>query len=523
MNRRRVLRIASVLGGCASLLLAGPAPAQEPSAPEPAPSAATGPSQLASPEGPRTFDVRSGGLSTGLYFEVSRPLTLPFDPLVPVSLAAAQGNIDDSTGETVAFASGLYPGNILANAGGLIGLVGFPIGGTVLPAGHPISQFYADLPNLIPPWPFEARASHPDQPGERIDLASEVTRSVLPLPIPFVLEGLVQDANAAEGFAGSSATFGRVQVNTPLGAIPGLDAAIVALRPLLAPLVGDIDPLSGFLLDIAGLRSSFNATVTDAAAEVTSQTRVSSVGLIGGLLRLVDVAATVTLRTDGASVEVVEHGYDIGAVSLAGVDVRIDESGVDIVDSRIPIGSLGVLEDLLNQLLDSVEQAGVHIELPKLTESGASRGVQLLEVTVRGANPAVPFVLPEGDAAITVRLGEIGARLETFPRPAAPDALVPSVDLGPAIAEGGGSPTSAIVRPSTPSAAPPGPAATGDGQLAAGPSAPSAPTGGRESTPLTAAQVAALEVGELTRRLVGLALASAAAVAVGWRRRVGFR
>lgn len=517
MKLRGLIRTCAVLAGCSLLVVMAPVRAQEPSAPEP---------EQPSAPGTRSFDVRSGGLATGLYLAVSRPLTLPFDPLVPASLAAAEGAIDDATGETVSFASALYPGDVLANAGGLMGLVGFPIGGTVLPPDHPISDLYASIPNLIPPWPFEARASHPDKPGERVDLASELTRSVVPLPIPVVVEGLVQDANAAEGFAGSSATFGRVQVNTPLGAIPGLDVAITALRPLLAPLLGDIDPLTGYLVDIAGLRSSYNATVSAVGAEVTSQTEASSIGLLGGLLQLADVEATVTLRSDGTSVEVVEQGYDIGAVSLAGVEVRIDESGVSVSDGRIPIGSTGVIEDLLNRLLDSVEQAGVHIELPKLTEEGASRGVQLLELRVRADNPAIPFVLPEGSAAVTLRIGEVGARLETFPRPPAPDTpTIGDQPDGGAVAVSGdpGGPSS-VAPPASSASPPPEPQDSGSGGLAAGPSkTPSGTPIDTGSTPLTVAQLVALEVGDLIRRLVLLVSFAGVAVAFGWRRRLGFR
>lgn len=522
MKLRRVLR-SSVLAGCGVLVLVAPVLAQEPSPPGPAP---TPPPQQAAASGmDRSFDARIGGLATGLYFELSRPLTVPFDPILPVSFAAAEGTIDDATGETVAFSSALYPGHILANAGGLIGLVGFPVGGTTLPDDHPISQLYASLPSLLPPWPFRARASHPDNPGERIDLASEVTRSVLPLPIPVVVEGLVQDANAAAGFVGASASFGRVQLNTPLSAIPGVEAVVTALGPVLAPLVGDMEPTTGFLVDLAGLRSSFNATVSGTAAEATSTTRLSSIKLLGGLLRLADVDATVALRSDGKTVEVVEQGYDIGAVSLAGVEVRIDESGVAIVDGRIPIGSVGVIEDLFNQLLDSVEQAGVHIELPKLTEAGASRGVQLLEVTVRGDNPAIPFVLPEGSGAVTLRIGEIGARLETFPRPLVAETIPSSVelpDVGAVTSPDGADGSSSVAPPAAP-AAPPPPQGPGSGDLAAGPSTPTITPTDSGSMPLTAAQIAALEVGDLTRRLVVFVGLAAVAVAVGWRRRLGFR
>lgn len=457
----------------------------------------------------RSFDVRAGGLATGMYLEVSRPLTLPFDPLVPVSFAAAEGNIDDNTGETTAFGSALYPGDILSSAAGLIGLVGFPIGGTVLPDDHPISQLYASIPGLVPPWPFEARASHPDNPGERVDLFSEVARSVLPLPVPAVIDGLVQDANAAEGFAGSSATLGRVQVNTPLGAIPGIDQVLMLLNPILRPLLGAVDPLTGFLLDVGGLSSSFNATANNTTAEVIATTKISTMALVGGLLQLGDVSAMSHLRSDGRTVEVVQQGYDIGAVTLAGVAVAIDDEGVHVVDTRIPLGSFGVLEGLLNQLLDSIEQAGIHIELPKLTEAGASRGVQLLELSVRAKNPSIPFALPEGNAQLTIRVGEIGARLETFPRPAAP---------APAPAEpSSGAPSPTLALPAA--AAPLGGA--GSGQLATGPSAAPSGSPGSEPAPLNASQVAALEVGDLTHTLLAISGAAALAATFGWRRRTG--
>lgn len=510
MSRRRWLGLVAAMGACGSFLLVPPpAPAATPS---PAATTAVG----------RAFDVRTGGLATGLYTEVSRPQSLPFDPILPVSLAAAEGNIDDRTGETIAFSSALYPGDILSSAGGLVGLVGFPIGGTVLPDDHPISQLYASLPNLLPPWPFEARASHPDRPGERIDLLSEVTRSVLPLPVPFVLDALVQDANAAEGFAASSASFGRIQVNNPLGATSGMEDVLTLLRPLLAPLVGDADPLSGFLLDVAGLRSQFGATVSTGGVEVSARTEASSIAVLGGLLRLGDVRAGIVLRSDGVTVEVVEQGYDIGVVTLAGVSVRLDEGGVHIADSRIPLGGFSMIEDLLNRLLDAADQAGVAIEFPKFTEAGASRGVQLLELRVRGVNPGIPFALPAGEATLTLRLGEVAARLETFPRPA---------PLQTSTGAGGRELATASPRNTPPVGAAarlasrPGPPSSPGAGLAAGPSSPPASPNAPFAEPvvLTAAQIAALELGDLTRTLVVLVATAVVAAAFGWRRRTGFR
>lgn len=467
----------------------------------------------------RTYNVRSGGHASALYLEVSRPLTLPFDPILPLTAAAADGGIDEDIAETVAFASALYPGDLLANAGGLIGLVGFPVGGTVLPGDHPISQLYASLPGLIPPWPFEARASHPDSPGERVDLLSELSRSVVPLPVPVTVTGLVQDANAAEGFAASSAVVGGLEVANPLPAIPGVSQVVALLRPLLAPLVGEQDPLGGNLLTLEGLRSTFNTTITPDGAEVTAQTQVGSVDLFGGLLEIGDMTATVVMRGDGGAVEVVEQGYDLGAVSVLGVGVALTDGGVRVTDQRIPVGSLGVIEDLLNQLLDSVQEGGVHIELPKLTEAGSSRGVQLLELQLRGANPAVPFVLPAGDAKVTIRIGEVAARLETFSLPPTPT----SSGVAPTDSSGDTDGVTPSVAPSRSSAQPPASSSAGAGELAAGssPTAPGSSTTPSARVPLTAAELAAIELSDLTRRLLVVLGVAAVAGAFGWRRRVG--
>src|SRR5581483_4596564 len=174
--------------------------------------------------------------------------------LVPISLGTASSIIDDGTSETRGFASAAYPGDIVAGVGGLIGLVGFPIGGQVLPPDHPIAQLYKSLPGLLPPWPFAVRGSFPGDPGRRVDVLSDVTRGVIPLPIPVVLQGAVQETNVSQGFVSALSYLGRVQLANPAGAI-GLGPVLDQAATFLKPFVGDTDVVSGDLVALDGVRS----------------------------------------------------------------------------------------------------------------------------------------------------------------------------------------------------------------------------------------------------------------------------
>lgn len=473
------------------------------------------------------LDVRLGGLATGVRLFFSRPNTAPFDPLLPVSLAVASSIIDDGTSETRGFASAAYPGDVVAGVGGIVGLLGFPVGGQLLPADHPISQFYKSLPGFLPPWPFAVRGSFPGDPGRRVDVLSDVTRGVIPLPIPVVLQGAVQETNVTQGFVTAQTYLGRLQLANPAGAL-GVSPVLDQAAEFLKPFVGDVDVVSGDLIQLDGIRSRVEASDSGTKATSDAETTVSSIRLLGGLLELVGIRSGVSESSEGSGTTVTRHGVTVDTVRLLGTSVRLTDKGVEIQDQRIPTGALATAQELLNRAFTSMQQGGLSVSLPSATAVGPTRATQTLEIRLYGQNPTIPFVASPSTATITLAIGEASSRLEA--------ELIPPLPAGEMV---GGEATGALdqVAAGTGPGGAPVPALTGasssqDGlDLGAPPEAstPAAaaegasPPGTPRAAPLDPLRAISDEIGGLVRRMAMLAGFAVLLAGALWRRRFGFR
>lgn len=343
----------------------------------------------------------------------TRPTTVPFDPLVSVQAGSVTTVMKDALGETSAFASAVYPGDLVAGAGGLIGLLGFPVGQQVLPPDHPISQLYRSFPALIPPYPLASRGSFPGEPGRKIDVLADITQT-FPLPVPLQVEGAVQETNVNEGFTTAAARLGTFRLAVPagpvIGAIPGLSQAVSQAQALLKPFVGGANPVDGFVVEVRGANASSSLLEDEAAGVVQSQTEtvVSELNLLGGLVRLGRLRTFIERTADQRGVQDLRHGFEVGAITVLGANARLTEGGLELADARIPTGAAGAVQSALDTFM---ERAGIEIVPPTTQSSGSARAVRALGISMAFTNPPIPAVLPPGTGRIIVDVGRITSTL----------------------------------------------------------------------------------------------------------------
>lgn len=544
MNRRAPLLLAAVL---AALGGAAPVPAQQ--------SPAAGDN---APAGTLQADAADAGNVLELTF--TRPTTVPFDPLTSVQAGSATTVMKDALGEISAFASAVYPGDLIAGAGGLIGLLGFPVGQQVLPPNHPISELYRSFPALIPPYPLASRGSFPGEPGRKIDVLADVTQT-FPLPVPLQVEGAVQETNVNAGFTTAAARLGTFRLAVPagpvIGAIPGLSQAVSQAQAILKPFVGSANPVDGFLIEARGANTSSSLLEDEAAGVVQSQTEtlVSDLSLLGGLVQFGRVRTFIERVSDQGGVHDRRHGFEIGAISVLGAHARLTEGRLELADTRIPTGAAAAVQSALDAFM---ERAGIQIVPPSTASSGSARTVRALGISMTFANPAIPAVLPPGTGRIIVDVGRIASTLsattttsaasnaglsdgglpgggtDTLPSDGGGNAATSGPDLSALPAPGSATPSRADVTsgdgslgfnggqgtPSQPTGEQPEPAASAAPAEGGASAAEALPALGGESR-IAAARILHDRMKTLSERLFLAALAAAGLGALVLRRRIG--
>lgn len=393
MNRRR-FSSRRVSGSAAALLVAVTAVAF--SVPEHGADAA--------PAGP-AIGVRAEGFGTGMRITFSRPGTLPFDPLMDVPIATSLGILNDTTGENRGFASIAYPGAAVAYPAGLVGLVGFPIAGEVLPSEHPISQLYGEIPKFLVPWPLMANANFPGSSGRRVDLVTSALR-IAPVPLPVQFTAGAQESFAQDGFVSSSVKGLSGGIPSPFVLVPGLEGALGAVNSALQAIGREPRDLAGNSLAFTGMSSRFLATRSAAVADVVAETRVDKISLAGGLVELADVHSLAAARGDSRGARTNDAVNSIGLLSVLGVKVAIgDDGGLRVADTAIPADMAAPLADQLKELLDD---AGVVIRTPSRATSPSGGSTQIASIAFRVADQA-------GTATVvTLQLSDSAVSLETY-------------------------------------------------------------------------------------------------------------
>lgn len=320
-----------------------------------------------------------------------------------------------------------------------------------------------------------ARVGEPPVPGNGGETpAPEPTGSAGPAPSTPPAPGLTAGSDgrnaqrSSGGGASGSPSAGGGGSGLPLqsggSGLPGLPGG--ELPGLPSPFGGWVpwipDPTGGGVPGIPGLVGLDNvASVSESALDsgtATSSARAtaSSVNLLGGLVRVEGLRVQSTASSDGQRGEA-DSEVTIGSLTVAGQEVAVDESGVQLPQ----VGSGQNIPEVPGQLEDQLGQLGISIQPPKAdhntSEAEGSATSQGLRITIdtqklRGMLDALPQdqlteLLPEQLAA------EIAPVLGMAPK----IVLV----VGNGSADASATPPFDAAAPAPPPASPPAPGGSG--------------------------------------------------------------
>ena len=222
------------------------------------------------------------------------------------------------------------------------------------------------------------------------------------------------------------------------------------------------------VLRVEDATSRTDQKIADGALVVTSQSKLSGVSLVGGLVRIGSVVSTSTATDDGHGKRTAVADVEVSGVTVGGIPAQITDDGL-VVGSPAGAGPIKQqVQQAANQLLATL---GVRISLLNNVETkddgtGLARAQApglLVEVTTRADGiPPVPGPLGDidlsGEYVGTIQLGASGASAgavnfedEVF-APAVDPSFTAPVDAGFVPDDAGIVPTEP-----TPTVAPPAP------------------------------------------------------------------
>jgi len=283
--------------------------------------------------------VTTQAIGAQFAFNIPGFIPLPNQNLVEEDAPFARSIV--STGPTVdSIGSPYYPGDILANLGGLE------------------SEFFPpQLPNT--PYPFYARAQYPATPSY----------------------------GATNSFAGGTgpAPGGTATANVNGGSATGTVSDVVVGAGLGqggAP-----------LLEFAAMQSQEAVTIAASSITGTASSVVKAIE-VAGMVDITQIASNAQSTSDGNNGQPTASVH-LGQVTVAGQPAYIDNQGVHVAGnstSSVPVPTPAQLQESLNQTLS---QDGITIRLidPKQTTNGAEGIADAggLEITI-SHNFSVPFI-----------------------------------------------------------------------------------------------------------------------------------
>ena len=326
-------------------------------------------------------------------FDIPGLIPLPNENIIEADVPFSRTLV--SSGPTVdSRAAPYYPGDILANLGGLE------------------SEFLPpQLPNT--PWPFMADAQYPTT------AAAPGSSTFGPTPPP----GLPVSPMALSGVAHASETGG--------------DAAGTVTDLVFGPGMG-----SGGapMLEVASEAANDTVTIGSATVQASAASVLKSIE-IAGMVDISELTSNATSSSDGTT-GTPTAAVHIGSVTVDGQQAYIDNQGVHVVGNGSPNSGIPTVAQLQSSLNQTLSQDGVSIRLvdPKQTANGAEGIADTGGLVVSiSHNFSVPFVntgaltnnalqpcIPTQD--VTGPLGSQG--LGNFCLPAGNYTAVTSITLG---------------------------------------------------------------------------------------------
>ncbi|MFC7493306.1 MULTISPECIES: choice-of-anchor P family protein [unclassified Nocardioides] len=171
------------------------------------------------------------------------------------------------------------------------------------------------------------------------------------------LTGLPTDLGGLQEFG--QAITGSVGLPDPLAPAPAAaqDPAAPAPAEPGAPAVPGLPPELAALVDVEGYASSSKTVRTPAGVVSTARSALGEVSLLGGVVRLHGLVVTSVSSSDGTT------GTPRGKARIGGMTVAGQEFGFG-PDGLVAAGQASALPAMPDQLVQALDQLGVHLELP---------------------------------------------------------------------------------------------------------------------------------------------------------------
>jgi hypothetical protein len=365
--------------------------------------------------GPLT--VRAAAMGVGSQFVFSRPGSAPVEPPIDGRFGAAGGSLDQLAGNAFGFASSFYPGDTPATPGSVIPLLGFPIGGQIFPADHPIRKEYDAMAGFIPPWPMATHGSYPGDPGRRVDLLADVTGNI-PAPLPTEIQGMTQETTVDELLVVAETNIDRLTVSGMTGLNPEFEPLTAQFEQMTKPFRGDRPGVRGSSFTLRGLNSLYRMVNEGPRARSTSEVTVGEVSVLGGLFEFFRVRAHATHEATAAGVKLLGYGTEVGLARILGLEVTFDDKGAVLTDRRVPPDQRDAFQAALDQFL---RLSPFRVKATAATVKGTRVTGSAFTFSFDGQEPTLPGISPIGRRTrITWTVGSIDADMEVFSPPASP-------------------------------------------------------------------------------------------------------
>lgn len=174
---------------------------------------------------------------------------------------------------------------------------------------------------------------------------------------------------------------------------------------------------------------------------------------LGGVVRIGNISSSVHVVDDGQQEPQIEYSTDIGAVTVLGIPVGIDENGVSALGDSIPL-----LEPAERVVNDALQSLGVSLRIvPAVTvldeETGRVESVTTAALQI-GFAAEIPSI---GLTQVRLTIGQVFMQFLNRPFPERPAPAPRPASPGPSSVEGSPStPAPATRSPAAPSAPPSG-------------------------------------------------------------------
>lgn len=238
----------------------------------------------------------------------------------------------------------------------------------------------------LPPYPFQARASHPSSGGD----GDPPTLTIDEEGAPVAVRAAHEDASASEDGSAAEADVKRLEAVPMTG---DQAAAAEGLAAALSAVTGEPVRASPWLVAVRTASSESVTRVTGPAVVARGTSAVHGLELLGGLIRVEAVRGRVAVTTAGGGDG--EAKNLVAGIDVGGIRAEVTGRGLRIADRRLDDAELAAATEALEAALAKTGLRIARGERRVRTRGGfVSAEASALELSFR--RQVLPDQFPEG-------------------------------------------------------------------------------------------------------------------------------